>query len=219
MALGMRAAVRLLAGLVVLLLAALPSSARADEGDNEIGACLGSGQVWLLVITDGDQVLANQCVGTPSTGIDALARGGMRLGFGKGTLICSIGGYPDPCPTTWTGAYWAYFQGSPGKDYTYSSLGAESATPVGGAIEAWCYTVPPAKSCTPPQLEIVQGGAAVAPPSGSARALPVTQNPAVSPPSSTPWPTLIVAAVVVAAAVGLVLWKRSSRKDGPRGGR
>lgn len=192
------------------LLAANP--AHADGASNEIGACLESGQVWLLVTTAESDVLANQCVGTPATGIDALAAGGMTLELGKGNLVCTIGGYPEGCPRTFTGTYWAYYQGVPGQAYHYSDKGAQTAIPQPGSIEAWCYNKPTEERCTPPQLNVVRDGARVAPPAGAqVEDFPVTQNQAVSPPSSTPWPTIAVGGALIVGILALLIWQRRRR--------
>lgn len=196
------------------------ASAGADGGSNEVGACLASGQVWLLVTTAEDDVLANQCVGTPATGIDSLAAGGMRLELGKGSLVCTIGGYPEGCPRTFTGTYWAYYQGTPGKAYHYSDKGAQAAIPQPGTIEAWCYNKPTEERCIPPQLNVVLGGSPIAPPAGTqAQDFAVTQNRAVSPPSGTPWPTIAVGAFIVFSVTGLLLWRRRVSRGPELGGR
>ena len=58
----------LLSALALALTAfAAPLAAHAED-DNAVGACLAADQVWLLVVTDADEVLANECVGTATTG-------------------------------------------------------------------------------------------------------------------------------------------------------
>lgn len=194
----------------------------ADGDDNEIGACLAQDQVWLLVVTQDGEALANQCVGDPANGEQALADGGMQIQFGKNRLICTLSGHPATCPATFDGSYWSYYQGAPGQDYTYSELGAQVSQPEGGTIEAWCFATAEAKECTPPQLVIVQAGQQITPPQGgTAVDLPVTHNEPVSVPSGTPWALILTGVGVVVVIVGLVVWQRSRRAGGPRtaGGR
>lgn len=196
-----------------------PVPGSADDGANGIGTCLGSGQVWLLVTTEDGDALANQCVGTPASGLDALAAGGMKLELSKGGLVCTIGGHPEDCPRTFTGTYWAYYQGAPGQDYHYSDEGAGTAVPRPGTIEAWCYNKPTEERCSPPQLHIAMDGSVVAPPAGEpAKDLAVTHNAAVDLPSGTPWPTIVVVALGVIGFAGIALWRRrATARPGPRG--
>lgn len=205
--------------ILALALALVPVAARADGEGSEIGDCLAGGQVWLLVTTETGDALANQCVGTPGNGEEALAAGGMEIQFGKGRLVCTLSGHPERCPRTFTGAYWAYYQGAPGEDYTYSDLGPQAHVPTAGSIEAWCY-VTAEKDCTPPHLRIVQDGAEVAPPQGApAVDLPLTHNVRAEVPSTTPWSTILTVAGIVVAFGGLVAWQRLRRKGGAVGGR
>lgn len=204
---------RILALLLALALGLAPASARADGG-TEIGDCLASGKVWLLVTTETGEALANQCVGIPGTGEEALAAGGMEIQFGKDRLVCTLSGHPAQCPRTFTGAYWAYYHGGPGAEYVYSDLGASQFQPKPGSIEAWCYTTAE-KDCAPPHLRIVQGGAEVAAPSGAETVdLPVTTNLRVEVPSATSWGVIVTVAVIVVAFAGLVVWQRTRRRSG-----
>lgn len=213
-------------GLTALLVLSLvlPSPASADEvyeppapapGSNAVGSCLAADQVWLYVV-DGDDVLANQCVGTPASGEDALARGGMSIRFSSGRLICSLAGHPEQCPAAFAGSYWNYHHAGPGEKYTYSKEGAGTRPPEGGTIEAWCYNGQDEKSCTPPQLTIISGEQQILVP-GVAAAEYVdpapTLNEAVQAPPSTPWAFIGTGAVVAAGIVALLWWRRRSISD------
>lgn len=217
----------LLALTFVALMAALPAPARADGTDNEVGACLAADKVWLLITTETDEVIANECVGNPATGDEAIANAGVPVVLGDMNMICTLGGHPAECPKTFAGAYWAYYQGEPGKEYAYAQVGPAEAKPVGGTIEAWCYATDN-KECTPPQLKIVQGGTEVAPPAGTtavdlkltgAAASPsptaqptadASQVPAPAEPTgSAPWGWIIGGVAVLAVIVGAVLWLRA----------
>lgn len=222
--------------LLVLTLLMAPLSARADGESNEVGTCLESDQVWLLVVTDTGEVLANECVGTPATGEEALTDAGLALGYDSNQFICSIAGHPAECPTTFTGAFWNYYQGKAGAEYAFSQVGAGESKPEPGTIEAWCYSTPEEQTCTPPTLKIVENGTEVAAPAGTvAEDLPVTHNrpenqtsPSASPEAqpeenqapASPWPWAIGGVVIVAAVVALIVWQRSKKStDGTLGGR
>lgn len=213
----------LMLALFLLLTVASPTTARADEfyepppltpGSNAVGSCLEADQVWLLVV-DVDEVLANQCVGTPASGEEALARGGMQIRFGSGRLICSLSGHPEKCPATFTGSYWNYHHGRAGEPYTYSKDGAATHRPEPGSIEAWCYNGDGEKSCTPPLLTVLQRDAPVNLPAADASdhidPAP-TANVAVPLPSTTPW-ALLGTGAIIAVGISLLLWWR--RRAGP----
>lgn len=208
-------------------LGALP--AHADGDSNEIGACLAADQVWLLVMKDDGAPIANECVGNPASGVEALTNAGITLQFGKGEMICTMDGHPETCPAVFDGSYWSSYQGAPGKEYTYATVGPTESKPVGGTIEAWCFATAEAGECMPPQLNIVQGGAQVAPPAG-ATAVDVEltgQSQADDAPADdangggTPWGLIAGGVVVALAAVGLLLWQRTRRSGAPKtaGGR
>lgn len=215
---------RLVLAALLLLAIAFPASARADDvyepppvapGSNAVGSCLAADQVWLLVMDTNGDVLANQCVGTPASGEEALARAGMQIRFGSGRLICSLSGHPEKCPATFTGSYWNYHHGGAGKPYTYSKDGAATHRPEPGSIEAWCHNGAGEKSCTPPLLTILQQGTPVAIPGVDASTFidpAPTANKPVPLPSTTPW-ALLGTSAVIAVGIALLLWWR--RRTGP----
>ncbi|NHB85580.1 hypothetical protein G7085_15900 [Tessaracoccus sp. HDW20] len=94
-------------------LGALP--AHADGDSNEIGACLAADQVWLLVMKDDGAPIANECVGNPASGVEALTNAGITLQFGKGEMICTMDGHPETCPAVFDGSYWSSYQGAPAR--------------------------------------------------------------------------------------------------------
>ena len=217
---------------LLLVLTFFPPSARADEaptpppsaaGSNGVGACLDADQVWLFVVDVDGTVLANQCVGTPASGEDALARGGMQIRFSKGRLICSLSSHPAQCPATFTGSYWNYHHGRAGAPWTFSKEGAGSRRPAPGDIEAWCYNSPDEESCKPPLLTVVSGGSQIMVPGTEATDYvdpAVTSNPAVAVPTTTPWALIGTAAVILVGVVALLWWRRrTGPADDQVGGR
>lgn len=219
--------------MALVLLACCPASAHADEprplpqptaaGANAVGACLAAGEVWLIVSDEVGTIHANQCVGTPRSGEQALADGGMRLEFGRSRLVCTIDGHPDTCPANFTGQYWHYYHALPGQPWTYSQQGAGSRTPPAGSLEGWCYNSNSEDSCTPPQLLITQSGAVVAPPGVAASDLadpPVMLNAPVPHPTGTPWELILAATALVAVAALAWWWRRHpSSGEAEPGGR
>ena len=203
--------------------------ATADGSDNEIGACLAQDKVWLLVVDEAGDALANQCVGNPASGEEALTNAGITLQFGDGRMICTMNGHPETCPAVFDGSYWASYQGAPGKEYTYATVGPAESKPVGGTIEAWCFATAEAGECLPPQLNIVQGGQQVAPPAGTTAVdLPVTgqaqggETPATDEADGgVPFGLILGGSAVVLAAVGVIVWLRGRRSGTPKttGGR
>lgn len=218
---------------VILSLLLLPTVAHADEayepppvtpGSNAVDSCLAAEQVWLLVEDINGEVLANQCVGAPASGEEALAQGGMQIRFSKGRLICSLSGHPEQCPATFTGSYWNYLHTEAGTEYTYSKEGAANRRPSPGTIEAWCYNDPDEESCTPGLLTIMRDDQQVMVPGATSPAdyidPAVTSNEAVPVPASTPWALIGTGSLIAVGAIALLWWRRrSSPADDQVGGR
>ncbi len=220
-----------LTALSVFLLG-FPSLALADEvyeppplaiGSNAVGSCLAADQVWLLVVDGDGGVRANQCVGTPASGEEALARGGMQIRFSKGRLICSLSDHPKQCPAAFTGSYWNYHHSRSGERYTYSKEGAATRRPDSGTIEAWCYNGADEKSCTPPLLTIVSGEQQILVPGVDAADYvdpAPTLNDAVPVPASTPWAFIGTGGIITVGIVALLWWRRRTNPvDEQVGGR
>lgn len=216
----------------LFLLLGFSASASADDvyepppwlpGSNAVGSCLLADQVWLFVVDVDGEVLANQCVGTPASGEEALARGGMQIRFSKGRLICSLSGHPDQCPATFTGSYWNYHHGTAGQEYSYAKEGAASRRPVPGDIEAWCYNAPEEKSCFPPLLTILSGEQQIIVPGVDAAEYvdpAPTTNESVPVPATTPWALIGTAAIIVVGVAALLWWRRrTDPSDDQVGGR
>ncbi len=201
-----------------------------SEGSNAVGACLDAEQVWLLVTDIEGDVLANQCVGTPASGEEALMAAGVDIERADG-FICSLSGHPDPCPATFTGSYWNYHHATAGSPWAFSEEGAETYAPEPGAIEAWCYNKPDVESCEPPLLTIMSGGEEVLVPGADAAdyfdpavtgtsSESVAQSETDPADAGTPWALVGTGAIVVVGAVTFLLWRRRASTDGTQvGGR
>lgn len=216
----MRAASVLAAG-VLMALAAGP--ALADEpaqplpqpsvhGSNPVGACLDAGQVWLFVVDDQQRVLGNQCVGTPSSGTEALRLAGVAAETGRQGYLCSLDGYPERCPSSFEGVFWNYHQAAAGSRWRFSDVGAATHRPAPGTIEGWCYNTADESRCTPPPLTVLIDGELHVPPGVEEGDLldpaPVVRAP-LPPAPPLPWTTVASAGVVVLlAGAGVVAARR-----------
>jgi hypothetical protein len=118
-----------------------------------VGECLGAGQVWLHVQTDDERVLRSECVGTPATGQAALAAAQVDTRESKGGYLCTLAGYPETCPTSFTGQYWQYWYADAlDAEWSLSQKGAGTRSPAPGTIEGWCYNADDEKRCELPRL-------------------------------------------------------------------
>lgn len=139
-----------------LFLSSEPAPAAGDApipSPATVGECLGRGEVWLHVRTDAGRVLRSECVGMPPTGLDALAAADVATTEAKGGYLCTLAGYPDRCPSRFTGQYWQYWHAvSAATPWAYSPKGAGEYRPVPGSIEGWCYNPSGEKRCRLPVL-------------------------------------------------------------------
>ncbi|MCR1785894.1 hypothetical protein KVF89_25390 [Nocardioides carbamazepini] len=147
----------------VLLLSPVPASGTVDvptPSPATIGECLGHGEIWLHVRTDAGEVLRSECVGTPTTGLEALAAADVATTEAKGGYLCTLAGYPDRCPGRFTGQYWQYWHAaSDAAPWAYSPKGAGEHRPAPGSIEGWCYNASGEKRCRLPVLAETDGPA------------------------------------------------------------
>lgn len=190
----------------------LPQPTADDH--NPIGACAAAGQVWLLVVDEDGRVLANQCVGTPANGEQALADAGMRIQFGRSRLICTIDSHPETCPASFDGRYWQYWHAAPGQPWTFSSLGATSHHPAPGSVEGWCYNKLGQEHCAMPTLRVVHDGAEthVGDPNRQPPLdLDVAVHAPVPLPSTAPWELIAALGCGAALVGGTLLWRRRRR--------
>ncbi|MGV1005628.1 MAG: hypothetical protein ACOYEV_12870 [Candidatus Nanopelagicales bacterium] len=127
--------------------ATLNSQVVAKSTAKAVAACTRAGKVWLAVLTPEGRALANKCVGNPTTGLAALRAAKLTLTTSPGGYVCTIGHYPDRCPTRFTGTYWQYYHAQPGGPWIYSSRGASNYKPIPGSLEGWCYSK---ARCSPP---------------------------------------------------------------------
>ena len=214
---------RVLCLLVALLFCAAPLAAADDtspveqpskEGSNAVGACLDAGQVWLYVTDVDGTVVANQCVGTPNNGEAALRAANVTVEHDKGGMICALGGRPDPCPAKFDGSFWNYWHASAGKEWEFSSKGANEWKPKPGTIEGWCRNSKDTEGCTPKPLRVEIDGELQLP-SGVAEADlvdPEVVMPEPVPESGFPTGTVVAVGVIVVLGAAAVVIVRQRRR-------
>lgn len=208
-----------------------PMPQPSQDGANPVGACLADGQVWLFVTDENGEVLANQCVGTPASGTDALDAAGVPYTADAKGFICAIANHPETCPTTFNGQYWNYHHATAGSPWTYYEVGASDSKPEPGAIEGWCYNKADEDSCTPPLLKVVQDGKTVVGEGVNESDLTDPEVTADTTAGSTndsqseegvaaPWTLIaVIGVLVVAAVVVVVVMRRGKTQQGVTGGR
>ena len=190
-----------------LLLSSPPAAAAPRQA---AGAC--AGKTGVTVVVDFQELGGGTNVvcapGTPSSGLDALAKAGVSYqttqrfpGF-----VCRIAGKPsnDPCVNTSpASAYWAYWLAAPGGSWCYSTLGAGSRKPAPGTFEGWSFAlnrtadaIPPPRFAPPPapagsQPAELNGNDCPSTPTTlpATTAAPTTAPPTTPPPTTAPSPT------------------------------
>ncbi|TQL63247.1 hypothetical protein FB460_1049 [Propioniferax innocua] len=202
--------------LIVVVLTAGGASAHAEGDGGAVGQCLVEEKVWVSVVTEEGEYLANECIEPTGNGEDALAATGVEIQHDDGGFICSIGGHPEPCPATFNGQYWHYYHGAEGQDWEMSMTGAAEHQIEPGTIEAWCYNAEGEEQCTPPAQEAMSEHAAQSRPEVKPAGEESNEESGVS-----PWAIGggVVAAIALVAVIVFVLRSRGRSDDGAVGGR
>lgn len=208
-----------------------PAPQPSADGANAVGACLEADQVWLLVVDDSGDVVANECVGNPASGEAALATAGVEVTTDADGFICALGGHPDPCPETFNGQYWGYYTTTAGEPWQYYEVGAQDSEPAPGTIEGWCYNSADEEFCNPPLLtvqidnEVILGEGVteadtveleVTAAEGAGEATEVAADEdAAAGGSAMPWIIVgVVLVVVIVAVVAVAVRRRGAQPDG-----
>lgn len=155
-----RVGIRMLAALALITGSAavvgVTSAAPAFAAD---GACDGVTVVVDLTDLGGDLEVA--CAeGEQENGRSALLAAGFTATDSQPGFLCAINSMPDPCPETFDGNFWSYWNSAPDGEWESYQVGADSSTPAIGQIEGWRYN----DGTTPPGIA----------PSAAADALPAT---------------------------------------------
>jgi len=170
---------RFVAGLAASLLVAAPltlTATTASAAPTGLDACVQQNGVYVVV--DALDVVVTQqngsssqmqvtqigpgvatCVINPATGTDALRAAGVTITTDASGMICALNNYPNPCPATFDGKYWQYYQASAADaeadQWTYATAGSDDTHPQPGWVEGWCYGAQclpalPSDDATPP---------------------------------------------------------------------
>jgi len=161
---------RLVAGFASALLVTAPlalTATTAHAAPADLDACVQQNGVFVLVAPPLDVVVTQQngsssqmsvtqtgptvgaCVMNPATGTDALKAAGVSITRDASGMICALNDQPNPCPTTFDGKYWQYYEASAADaeagNWTYATTGSDDTHPQAGWVEGWCY----GEQCTP----------------------------------------------------------------------
>jgi len=184
---------RLVAGFAASLLVAAPlalanTAGAAPTVPTGLDACVQQNGVYVVVNAPLDVVVTQQngsssqmqvtqtgpgvaaCVTNPATGTDALRAAGVTITNDASGMICALNNYPNPCPATFDGQYWQYYQASAADaeagQWTYATAGSDDTHPQAGWVEGWCYGAQclptlPSDDATPPMPEATPVTAAI----------------------------------------------------------
>jgi len=226
-----RTAAGFAAALITLAVAFGAPQAHADAAG--VKDCASQGGVYVTVAKP-DGARQGACVTAPASGTAALQAAGFTFTKDASGMICAVNGYPDPCPATFDGNYWHYYQASAddalaGK-WAYATTGPDDTKPQAGWVEGWCYggeqdCLPMPADASPSTVD-----APIATPSAITENVPTTQHVDTTPSivdgpfdaGSLPWaqahPGLITAlaaisvVVVVVVVVAIVLGRSRRNK-------
>ena len=135
------------AGFAAALLLATPltiahGDALVPPEESALLYCWESGDVF-VVVTYEDGTTDASCVADPSSGTAALEAAGITITRDASNMICALNNRPDPCPATFDGKYWQYYQANgPEADsgmWNYATTGPDDSKPQQGWVEGWCY--------------------------------------------------------------------------------
>jgi len=200
---------RAVAGFAAALLMAAPlalAATPAQADPSSLQDCSAAGNVF-VVVTMEDGTSTGACVSNPASGTAALNDAGVKVTRDATNMICALNDYPNPCPATFNGKYWQYYQASAADaeagNWAYAQTGSDDTTPQAGWVEGWCY----GEECTPqlPSEPVVSDSASPSPDQASAPARY----------SYTSWiiGSCAVVVIVVAAVVAVVIRRRQAAPE------
>jgi hypothetical protein len=148
---------------------------------------MGHGGVWLVVVTDVDTALVNECVDTANSWAIELQNAGVSVQRASDHTICQIGGFPQTCLASAANRFWQHFSALPTGDWQYAQLGPDEGAPQPGTLDGWCF----GSQCALPKVTELLGG------------VNILQGIQTAPP--TPTATPIASSSKGLAAVGVLL--------------
>lgn len=164
--LRMLAAVALIAGSAAVIGTAGSTTAFAADSTCD-------GVTVVVDFTDvGGELEVGCAEGEPATGRDALLGAGFTATDSQPGFLCAINSMPNPCPETFDGNFWAYWNSTSDSEWASYQVGADSSKPAPGSIEGWRYN----DGATPPGIA----------PAGVAAALNSSAPDTTDTPEATP---------------------------------
>jgi len=163
---------RLITGFAASLLVATPltlTATTASAAPVGLDACVQQNGVY-VVVTQENGATTGACAVNPDTGTDALQAAGVSVTRDSTGMICALNNYPNPCPASFDGKYWQYYQASAADaeagQWTYATAGSDDTHPQPGWVEGWCYGAQclpalPSDDATPPTPEATPVTAAI----------------------------------------------------------
>ncbi|MCL2652316.1 MAG: hypothetical protein FWD63_00795 [Propionibacteriaceae bacterium] len=203
---------RFFAGFALALLTAVPLTLAANTASASppgLDYCVQQQGVYVVVTKDEpasdvgapDALTFGVCILDPGTGTNALKAAGVTITRDATGMICALNNYPNPCPATFDGKYWQYYQASAADaeagNWTYATTGSDDSHTQPGWVEGWCY----GEQCTPVLPTDVPG-------------LPTpSDTPTTTAATSGPGATIaVVGVIVVLLVVGGVVLVRQRRR-------
>lgn len=189
-------------GLLALLLAQSPAVAdgtSAPGSPSTVGECVAAESVWLHIQDAGGRALRSECVGRPSSGVDALAMAEVATTESQGGYLCTLAGEPEECPRRFDGSYWQYWHATAvGAEWTYSLKGPADRRPERGSLEGWCHVASGEGRCALPALAVDDQ------PARRVDAVPARRD-------ASTWAVIVIVAVLGATVVALRRRGRTGR--------
>lgn len=131
--LRMLTALALIGGTVAFI--GLADSSQAVAADS---TC--DGVTVVVDFTDLGGDLSVACAeGEQESGRAALLRAGFTTADSQPGFLCAINSMPNPCPETFDGNFWSYWNSTPDGEWSSYEVGADSSAPAIGAIDGWRY--------------------------------------------------------------------------------
>lgn len=196
----------------VIALASVGTPAVAADAADPPGACAdGQGVTVVVDFTELGGEVEVGCATDITTGTAALTSAGFVDTRDAAGMICAIDSLPEPCPATFTGSYWSYWNAEGGEWLAWME-GSDTAVPAAGGVEGWRYNDGSAgPGVDPAALPRADDG------DPESDSILVTAMPEVD--RTAPWvPVLVGVAILAAALVAGARLLRTRRSDhGPDG--
>lgn len=198
-----RIGIRMLAA-VALIGGTVAFSGLADSAPAVAHDTVCTGVTVVVDLTDIGGELKVACAeGDQATGRDALLAAGFTATDAQSGFICAINDLPNPCPETFDGNFWSYWNATPTGEWTSYEVGADSSAPAQGSIEGWRYN----DGSTPPGIapNSVSEQLPAAAPEATDSVSPSTDDVGVTSTSSSSSDGIMVVTVLTVSFLALIV--------------